>query len=108
MWFVPGSHKKPVRKHIQAGSGMHQGKGALECEDVIPETEGTAVPIRAGSCTFHHGGTLHYSRGNKTDGQRRGLITNYRNVAMVNFERNKGFDHGRTLNERTVKSDSAK
>jgi hypothetical protein len=33
---------------------------------------GIPVPLKAGSATFHAGGTLHYSRGNKTDKERRG------------------------------------
>jgi len=105
MWFVPGSHKYPVRKHWRAGTGSHQGQGALECE--CSEKEGVSVPIKPGSCTFHAGGTLHYSRGNKTGAQRRGFISNYRPKPMIDFEREQGFDHGRSDNTRIVRNEEA-
>lgn len=100
MWYVPASHLKPVRPHRFAGK---QG-GALTCD--ASETEGVAVEIPAGSCIFHHGGTLHYSRGNSTSSQRRAFIVNFRPKAMIELERQKGFDHGRSggASERKVRS----
>jgi len=89
MWFVPGSHRLPMRSHRPAG----KGGGALECDG--SESEGVPVPLGAGSCTFHHGGTMHYSRGNSTAGHRRALIVNFRPQAMVELERSRGFDHGK-------------
>jgi hypothetical protein len=89
MWFVPGSHRLPMRAHRPAGTGG----GALECDG--SEAEGVPVPLAAGSCTFHHGGTIHYSRGNSTAGHRRALIVNFRPRAMVELERARGFDHGK-------------
>jgi len=88
LWFVPGSHRLSLRAHRPSGGG-----GALECD--ATEAEGVAVPLRPGSCTFHAGGTLHYSRGNSTDGHRRALIVNFRPRAMVELERARGFDHGK-------------
>lgn len=118
MWFVPGSHKYPTRKHWRAGTGSHQGQGALECECSEKEGKsnwipiptnflGVSVPIKPGSCTFHAGGTLHYSRGNKTTSQRRGFISNYRPKPMIDFEREHGFDHGKSDNTRLVRNDDA-
>ena len=89
VWFVPGSHLLPMRPHRPAG----RGGGALECDG--SESEGVAVPLAAGSCTFHHGGTMHYSRGNSTASHRRALIVNFRPQAMVDLERARGFDHGK-------------
>lgn len=89
LWFVPGSHRQAMRPHRPAG----RGGGALECD--ASEAEGTPVPLAAGSCTFHHGGTLHYSRGNSTTARRRALIVNFRPRAMVELERARGFDHGK-------------
>ena len=89
LWFVPGSHLRPLRPHRPAG----RGGGALECDG--SEAEGVNVPLRAGSCTFHAGGTLHYSRGNSTGARRRALIVNLRPLAMVELERANGFDHGK-------------
>ncbi len=42
---------------------------------------------------IHHGKTLHYSRGNSTDNNRRAFILNYRPKKMVEFERKNGYDH---------------
>jgi ectoine hydroxylase-related dioxygenase (phytanoyl-CoA dioxygenase family) len=90
MWFAPGSHLKLLRPHRSAG----KGGGALECDGT--ESEAIATPLKPGCCTFHAGGTLHYSRGNFTAQHRRALITNFRPEAMIRFEREKGFDHGKT------------
>jgi ectoine hydroxylase-related dioxygenase (phytanoyl-CoA dioxygenase family) len=92
MWFVPGSHLNPLRPHRQAG----KGGGALECE--ATEAEGVPAPLQPGSATFHHGGTLHYSRGNSTESRRRAYIVNFRPEAMVRYEREQGYDHGRSGN----------
>ncbi|KAA2239244.1 phytanoyl-CoA dioxygenase family protein [Chitinophaga agrisoli] len=98
MWYVPGSHRQPVRTHRPAGAGG----GALMCD--ADEQEGVAVEIKAGSCIWHHGGTLHYSRGNSTVMRRRAYITNFRPAAMVQFEREQGFDH---TGEREVRNTGA-
>jgi len=102
MWFVPGSQLLPPRKHRSVGPAG----GALVCD--ATEAEAVAMPLEPGSCTFHHGGTLHYSRGNSTAGHRRAMIVNFRPAAMVEQERLKGFDHGRTVNVRTIRSDSVR
>ncbi len=86
MWFVPGSNHKPLRSHVQTGKG-----GALQCE--ATEEEAVAVELQPGGCTFHHGRTIHYSRGNATDGHRRAFIVNFRPKAMIAYERERGFDH---------------
>lgn len=89
MWYVPGSHLLPLRTHRSAAKG-----GALMCD--ASENEGIAIPLLPGSCILHHGGTLHYSRGNSTESNRRALIVNFRPQAMIDLERAQGFDHGRT------------
>ena len=98
MWFVPGSQLKPARAHRPAG----KGGGALECDG--DEAEGLAVPLKPGCCTFHDGGTLHYSRGNSTQTNRRALIVNFRPAAMIKLEREQGFDHGKSDSERKVRN----
>ncbi len=89
MWYGAGSHKLPLRPHRFAGK---EG-GALVCDG--SEEEGIAIEIRPGSCIFHHGHTLHYSRGNSTSGNRRAFIVNLRPAAMIALEREQGHDHGR-------------
>ncbi len=86
MWYVPGSHRQPLRTHRQTGQG-----GALECN--ATEAEANAIEIPAGSCVLHHGRTIHYARGNTTAHRRRAFITNFRPTSMIAFEREHGFDH---------------
>ncbi|MEY3367209.1 MAG: hypothetical protein RI973_364 [Bacteroidota bacterium] len=86
MWFVPGSNHSPLRPHQQTGKG-----GALQCE--ATEAEAVPVPLQPGSCSFHDGRTVHYSRGNATASHRRAFIINFRPAAMIAFERERGFDH---------------
>lgn len=104
MWYVPGSHLQPLRAHTYAG----KKGGALVCE--ANEDEGVYVEIKPGSCILHHGGTIHYSRGNSTNTQRRALITNFRPGAMIALERAQGFDHGRSGNaaKRSVRNEDFK
>ena len=94
MWYTPRSHRSPVLPHTQLGD-----KGALRCEG--SESNSVYVELKPGSCVFHQGGTLHYSRGNATDDNRRALITNFRPQSMIELERSKGVDH---TGEREVKS----
>lgn len=89
MWFVPGSNRQALRPHRFAGP---KG-GALMCD--AQEEEGIAIELAPGSCTFHTGRTLHYSRGNSTGEQRRAFIINFRPRLMIEYERALGFDHGR-------------
>jgi len=86
MWYVPGSHLQAMRKHASTAKN-----GALICEG--NEREAVAVPLKAGSVVLHHGATVHYSRGNSTNGQRRAMIVNLRPRKMIEFERARGFDH---------------
>lgn len=102
MWFVPGSQNGPLRPHRPAG----KGGGALQCDG--SEDEAVCVPLQPGGCTFHGGSTLHYSRGNATAGHRRALIINFRPQAMIDLERAKGFDHGRSANVRVNRNELTK
>ncbi|WP_316814166.1 phytanoyl-CoA dioxygenase family protein [Pedobacter heparinus] len=104
MWYVPGSHLQPLRTHTYAG----KNGGALVCK--CSEDEGIYIELKPGSCILHHGGTLHYSRGNITATSRPALITNYRSADMIAFERAQNFDHGRSGNsaDRTVRNDDFK
>ncbi|CAH1782921.1 unnamed protein product [Owenia fusiformis] len=90
MWFVPGSHKLPMRPFRPVSEGHH----VLCCD--CSEEEGAPRPLKPGSCTVHHGRTLHYSRGNTTNTQRRAYIVNFRPADMVKFERDHKFDHGKS------------
>lgn len=100
MWFVPGSNLQKIRPHRFAGK---EG-GALTCD--ASEDEGVYVELKPGSCTFHQGRTLHYSRGNSTNTERRAFILNFRPSEMIKYEREQGFDHGRNnAGDRKLKND---
>ena len=100
MWFVPGSHKQPLRKHRPVKEGNH----VLMTDDCSNE-EGIPQPLNAGGCTIHTGRTLHYTSGNETDIPRRVYIVNYRPKAMIDFERQNNYDHGKSglQNNETLK-----
>ncbi len=66
---------------------------------ISSQSEGIPVPLPAGACTFHHGRTLHYTRGNSTNAARRAFITNFRPKEMIELERENGFDHGKKVKE---------
>ena len=86
MWHTPKSHLKPTLNHKQTGN-----KGALKCDG--SEDVSVYIELNPGSCVFHHGNTLHYSRGNSTNSKRRALITNFRPKDMIALERSQGYDH---------------
>lgn len=86
MWYTPKSHLKRLLAHDQMGK-----KGALQCSG--SEIGSVCIELNPGSCVFHDGHTLHYSRGNATHLQRRAVITNFRPKAMIVLERLKGYDH---------------
>jgi phytanoyl-CoA hydroxylase len=72
LWFVPSSHRGPLRDHtiVDDASGL---SSCLCCED-----EAIPVPLKAGSCTFHLGRTIHYSRGNDTSRPRCAIVITFR------------------------------
>ncbi|MCK0158278.1 phytanoyl-CoA dioxygenase family protein [Cellulophaga sp. F20128] len=86
MWYTPKSHLAELLPHEQTGN-----KGALKCEGT--EENSSCIELPPGSCVFHQGATLHYSRGNSTNDNRRAFITNFRPMAMIELERSKGVDH---------------
>jgi phytanoyl-CoA hydroxylase len=70
--FLPGSHKEGIAEHVGATYKNPIG-GALEVK--VDWSKAVVVEYGPGDVTFHHGRTLHYSRGNSTDQPRRGLST---------------------------------
>ncbi|KAL6067508.1 Phytanoyl-CoA dioxygenase, partial [Balamuthia mandrillaris] len=99
MGFVKGSHELPLRPHRQVKPGHH----VLCCDyDVSQQGEdkdGQCVvrcPIPPGSCTLHHGATIHFTGGNISHTRRRAFILNFRPQSMVEWSRSQGFDHGRS------------
>ena len=70
--FHSGSHKHGIVEHYDCTDFNPVG-GALQA-DVDP-SEGVLVEYEPGDVTFHHGRTLHYSGGNRTNRPRCGLST---------------------------------
>ncbi|MER6619535.1 phytanoyl-CoA dioxygenase family protein [Streptomyces sp. NPDC000931] len=102
MWYVRGSHLRPLRQHRPTSDGKN-----IECDCSEDEPGATPVPVRAGEAVAHTGTTLHGSRGNTTDGTRRAYILNYRPAAMIRLEREQGADHGLNENVRQVRNPAA-
>ena len=72
MWFLPGSHRFPVKPHHSLNNDprIH----ALQIDEEIDKSQAVACPIPAGGCTIHHCRTYHYTGPNRSDGDRRALI----------------------------------
>lgn len=87
LWFIP----KEIGMEIETHKALPNG-GAQYCE-VPTLNKAQSVPLKSGGCTFHDGFTLHFSKGNSTDSQRRALILNFRPKDMIELEREQGIDH---------------
>jgi len=75
MMFVPGSHKVGKLTGIDLVNPQNifefvQGTDIEEKKPII-------VPLKKGSCTFHHGLTFHFAHANRTDQPRRVLAIIY-------------------------------
>lgn len=86
MWFIPKNNNDDILEHFSLPN-----KGALYCKTNTENAQ--CIPLNAGGCTFHDGFTLHFSKGNTTNNQRRALILNFRPQAMIDLERQQGIDH---------------
>jgi len=85
MWFIPKAND------IVEPHSLYTKGGALHCK--ADTSIAQSVPLNAGGCTFHDGFTLHFSKGNITNSQRRALILNFRPKKMIELEREQGVDH---------------
>ncbi|MET9319096.1 phytanoyl-CoA dioxygenase family protein [Streptomyces sp. NPDC003038] len=103
MWYIRGSHREPLRPHRPTSDGRN-----IECDCSENEPGATAVPLSPGEAVAHAGGTVHASRGNTSDRNRRAYILNYRPAEMIRVERDQGMDHGLEKNERQVRNRGAK
>lgn len=70
LWMLPGTHKFGI---------IDQAKWSdyeeMSLAGHLPEER--PVPLKTGSCSFHHGLILHSSRANLTGQRRRGYATHY-------------------------------
>lgn len=76
MQFVPGSHRWGEFEPISFGTG---GPALFDLLTDAQKARWTPVAVErnAGSCTFHHGLTFHYTNANTTRQTRRALVTIY-------------------------------
>jgi phytanoyl-CoA hydroxylase len=74
LFFIPGSHQKTTFENPGIGKNM----GAIF--DVYPQFKNTpsvAAVMKAGSCSFHNGLTIHGAHANMTPGYRRAMTCAY-------------------------------
>ena len=79
MRFIPGSHRWGVLSHVE------DGKFAYRCTERkdLDQQPSTLMACQAGTVTFHHGLTLHYSGPKLVDGKRRLIVFQYRAVDAI-------------------------
>ncbi len=74
MWFIPGSYKLGALESVDLGNATDDSILAA-----LPEAyrarKPVPMPMKAGSCTFHNGLTLHYAGPNITEKPRRAMVT---------------------------------
>jgi phytanoyl-CoA hydroxylase len=74
LFFIPGSHKSTRFENVQLGKNMS------EIFNVYPEFKlhkSISAPMKAGSCSFHNGLTIHGANANMTPGFRRAMTCAY-------------------------------
>lgn len=74
LFFIPGSHKETTFHNPGIGKNMDA------IFNIYPEMrtrKSVAAPMKAGSCSFHNGLTIHGAHANMTPGQRRAMTCAY-------------------------------
>lgn len=74
LFFIPGSHKKTTFDN--PGIGKNMDAIFATYPDLI-KSKSVAAPMKAGSCSFHNGLTIHGALPNMTPGQRRAMTCAY-------------------------------
>jgi ectoine hydroxylase-related dioxygenase (phytanoyl-CoA dioxygenase family) len=74
LFFIPGSHKS-TRYEI-AGIGKNMGD-IFKAYPEFRSAKSVAAPMKAGSCSFHNGLTIHGAHANMTSGFRRAMTCAY-------------------------------
>jgi phytanoyl-CoA hydroxylase len=74
LFFIPGSHKLTGFDKITIGRNMD---GIFEVYSQLINTTPVAAPMKAGSCSFHNGLTIHGANANMTSGSRRAMTCAY-------------------------------
>jgi phytanoyl-CoA hydroxylase len=74
LFFIPGSHKLTNFDKITIGRNMD---GIFEVYPPLRNYRPVAAPMKAGSCSFHNGLTVHGANANMTNGFRRAMTCAY-------------------------------
>lgn len=74
LYFIPGSHHKTTFENPGIGKNMD---AIFEFYPQFLEAKSIAVPMKAGSCSFHNGLTIHGAGANMTCGFRRAMTCAY-------------------------------
>jgi phytanoyl-CoA hydroxylase len=74
LYFIPGSHKGTNFDKISIGRNMD---GIFEIYPQFAKTAAVAAPMKAGSCSFHNGLTIHGAGANMTNAWRRAMTCAY-------------------------------
>ncbi len=91
MQFIPGSHKWGEFEPISFTGEADALKNAVP-DELKAKWKPVPVELKAGSCTFHHGLTFHYTNANTTDQTRRALVVIFIPDG-VNFAGDDKMDH---------------
>jgi ectoine hydroxylase-related dioxygenase (phytanoyl-CoA dioxygenase family) len=74
LFFIPGSHKQTKFDKITIGRNMD---GIFDIYPQVKASRSVAAPMKAGSCSFHNGLTIHGANANMTNGFRRAMTCAY-------------------------------
>ena len=74
LYFIPGSHKQTGFNKIAIGRNMD---GIFDVYPELKTSATVAAPMKAGSCSFHNGLTIHGANANMTSGFRRAMTCAY-------------------------------
>lgn len=74
LYFIPGSHQETTFENKGIGKNMD---GIFELYPQLRNSKSVASKIKAGSCSFHNGLTIHGAGANMTNGYRRAMTCAY-------------------------------
>ena len=74
LYFIPGSNHQTTMENPGIGKNMD---GIFEFYPQFNKTKSVGVPMKAGSCSFHNGLTIHGAGANMTNGFRRAMTCAY-------------------------------
>ena len=74
LYFIPGSYKVTTFQNSSIGKNMD---GIFEVYPQLAKIASAAAPMKAGSCSFHNGLTVHGAGANMTNGYRRAMTCAY-------------------------------